>query len=176
MVKVLIILSAMIVMVGCGNKRTHTVYDKNYIPVNVVPAPPQNIKRPNLPVHSLTEEQLQDDGELVKAYKVSLHKLMGYTRGLELVYNKYNALSIDSNNLMDILQRYNASNPMTENEPFRMSAGFPDDDTIEVNEHMTPPDFDFEHEFQTWKTQKDFENIQEQINILNDTEYNLEDI
>ena len=158
-------------LVACNtsNKRVHTVYDKNYIPVNVVPKPPL-VTRPTLLIHKLSEEDLKKDGELVKAYKVSLHQLMEYAKTLELVYNKYNDLSVASNDLFDILKKYNTNSQ----PPLTMSAN-PNGDTSEIVERASTPDFNFEHEYQKWKMEKDLENLQEEINILNEKIYDMED-
>ena len=77
-----------LMMFGCATPRTHTEYQKVYIPTLYCPAPP-DIIAPEFYANQLTEEQLTDIGELTKAYVVSAQQSLNYNASLRAVYNLY---------------------------------------------------------------------------------------
>lgn len=159
----LILFILIITLASCNSiPKTHTVYEKNFVPINVVPEPPTH-NRPTLEIHDLSDGQLNNDKELVKAYKISLHQLFLYTNILETIVGKYKELSIDSKQVFDILEKFNTAIPIP------LSAS--ENNTIEVIEYVSKPDFDFTYEYKMWEVKNDFKRIQDEIDKLNESDY-----
>jgi len=75
-------------LVGCGgqNVKITTKTKKVYVDVLYCPAPPV-VTRPELPIHNMTAEQMQQDGEVAKHYKATVNSLLGYSKELEKIVN-----------------------------------------------------------------------------------------
>ena len=72
-------------LTACVTRQPHTVYEDKYIPIPLVPMPP-DVKVPEYYAKTLTEEQKNDIGELTKAYVISSQESMNYIRNLEKVH------------------------------------------------------------------------------------------
>lgn len=95
-----IILSLLIILTisGCGKSITvKTEVQESLVEVWYSPAPPM-IPRPELPIQNMTDEELQQDGMVVKYYKATVLTLIGYSEELQAALNKYD----------DINKKYNA--------------------------------------------------------------------
>lgn len=77
-------------LIGCGSNqvRIRTEVQEVYVPLLYCPAPPV-IERPILPIHQMTEEQLQDPGIVVQHYKATVKILQGYSEELETTVKQY---------------------------------------------------------------------------------------
>ena len=78
-----------LVLVGCSCKEDtiRTEVQKQYVDVLYCPAPPE-ISRPVLPIHTITPEEKQNDGEIAKHYKATVKTLQGYAIELESIVDK----------------------------------------------------------------------------------------
>lgn len=76
------------VLIGCGPDRVKTDTIEMKVPVLYCPAPPV-IPRPVLPIHTMTEEELNSGGEVVKHWKASTISLLEYSKQLEIGLGKY---------------------------------------------------------------------------------------
>ena len=88
MVKLITILLASVLLVGCGPDRVKTETIEVKVPILYCPAPPV-IERPNLSIHTMTAEQLKNDGEVAKHWKATAIDLMGYAKELEIGLGTY---------------------------------------------------------------------------------------
>lgn len=81
-------------MAGCVSEpiKINTDVKEIYVPVIYSPAPPV-IKRPELPIHSMTETELTEDGTVVKYYKATVKALMGYAKELENALDEYDKIN-----------------------------------------------------------------------------------
>ena len=77
----------LVILSGCGEDRIKCDVQKQYVDVLYCPAPP-DIQRPILPIHTMTPEQAQSDGEVAKHWKATVKSLMGYSKELETVVDK----------------------------------------------------------------------------------------
>lgn len=102
MARIITIILLLFVLVGCGTKpiRIKTEIQESYVPILYCPAPPE-IKRPVLAIDLMTEEQLNDPGELVKHYKATIIQLQGYITELETIRDSYD----ESNEAYDELRK-----------------------------------------------------------------------
>lgn len=86
-----------ILMLGaCAHNRVpDTVYQKVYIPILFCPAPPV-IEFPEYYAKQLTDEQLNDIGELTKAYVISSQEAANRIDNLQAIYDLYSELAARS--------------------------------------------------------------------------------
>ena len=76
---------------GCfGSKEL--VIKEDEVPILYCPAPTE-IKRPELPIHEMTDEQKASPGEVAKYYKATVKILIGYVKELESQLNQYKEIS-----------------------------------------------------------------------------------
>ena len=164
--KITLIVLIVLSLNACQQGRIRTEYKDVFTPINVVPEPPI-IKTPILEVNTLTEKDKMDDGELLKAYKITTYQLLDFSKILLTIYDEYMALSKESQNLYDILEKYNAK----ENS-VPMSASNPSGQPLERNDVLVKNEsFNFSQDFRLWKTMKHFKELQETINKLESTNY-----
>jgi hypothetical protein len=90
----LILLGFVLMLVGCGSApiKVNTEVKETLVPVLYSPAPPV-IKRPELPIHQMTGEQLKEDGEVVKYYKATIKVLIGYSEELRKALGEYDKIN-----------------------------------------------------------------------------------
>lgn len=93
---ILFSLGIVALLAGCQDKtvKPDTVITKE-VPVYVVPHSPPYV-RPVLAITQLTDAQKDDQGELTKAYAISLKQTMQYACKLEKIVDGYNALASKS--------------------------------------------------------------------------------
>lgn len=86
----LILMSLIILLAGCGHEpiKFNTEVKETLVTVLYSPAPP-DIKRPPLPIHQMTDEELKEDGLVVKYYKATVKTLLGYSSELEKALAEY---------------------------------------------------------------------------------------
>ena len=77
---------------GCETLKIKKEVQKVSVPILYCPAPPK-IERPKLPIHQMTKEDLQKDGEVAKRYKATVKALIGYAKELESSLNEYNEIN-----------------------------------------------------------------------------------
>jgi hypothetical protein len=91
MVKLILIpMMCSLMLFGCACREDTTInceVKEQYVDILYCPAPP-DIERPVLPIHVMTEEEKQQDGEVVKHWKATVKTLMGYSVELEKVVDK----------------------------------------------------------------------------------------
>ena len=77
---------------GCAGKqiRIRSEVQEVHVPLLYCPAPPE-LSQPALPIHSMTPEQLLDEGEVAKHYKATVRILLGYVGELETALESYDA-------------------------------------------------------------------------------------
>lgn len=94
MAKVTLIILASLMLTGCGVFKTRIETDTKevLIPVISCPAPPV-VGRPELPIQTMTPEQKQSDGEVVKHYKATVKALLDYSEALEAVVDHYDGIN-----------------------------------------------------------------------------------
>jgi hypothetical protein len=99
-----------IFMSGCRSvqPKTETIYKDKYIPIIIVPHPPE-IKPPDYYTRSLTEEQKDDIGEVSKAYIISSTEAINYIENLESIYETYKELAILSDRRLEALDNIGAN-------------------------------------------------------------------
>jgi hypothetical protein len=80
---------ASLVLVGCSCKEDTIKCEvqTQYVEVLSCPAPPE-IERPILPIHTMSPEKAESDGEVVKHWKGTVKTLMDYSKELETVVDK----------------------------------------------------------------------------------------
>jgi hypothetical protein len=90
--KIIIIVAILSILVGCGNKqiRIRSEIQEVQVPLLYCPAPPTT-NQPILPIHEMSPDQLNDNGEIVKYYKASMLVLLGYIEELETSLQSYDA-------------------------------------------------------------------------------------
>ena len=88
MVKLIPLLLASLLLIGCDPQRVKTEAIEVKVPILYCPAPPV-IDRPILSIHSMTDEQLKNDGEVAKHWKATAIDLMGYAKELEIGLGTY---------------------------------------------------------------------------------------
>ena len=71
---------------GCASGRTKI--EQVQVPVLVCPAPPI-VKRPDLEIYKLTEQDLNDPGKVAQAVKITLVQLQSYSILLETIIRTY---------------------------------------------------------------------------------------
>ena len=81
-----------ILLSGCATQKIRTEYKDVYLPIYTVPEPPV-IEKPILSINSLTNEEKNDDGVLVKAAMASVADQSGYIKQLEKVIETYKKIS-----------------------------------------------------------------------------------
>lgn len=86
--KTILAIVTTILLSSCSIPKIATDTTPVQVPLLYCPAPPDRI-RPLLAIHSLTNEQLASDGELVKAYAISISQLQGHVAELEAVLDSY---------------------------------------------------------------------------------------
>jgi hypothetical protein len=92
-----------LMLTGCGGVQTKTVYQDVYIPIPIIPYPPE-ITEPEYYTDLLTEEQKNDEGELSKAYVISSMQCIDYSNNLKRVYETYQSLARNSENRLEALK------------------------------------------------------------------------
>jgi hypothetical protein len=111
MVKKLLILCVSLILVGCQTTPTpNTVYKDVKIPSYIVPKPPK-IERPQLAIETITPEQQKEQGELVKAYTLTIKQLEQYVVGLEKIITRYDEVSGEHDTKPDLMLVPSASTP-----------------------------------------------------------------
>jgi len=90
----LILLSLIILLTGCGDRniKINTEVKETLVTVLYSPAPP-DIKRPSLPIHQMTDEQVKEDGLVAKYYKATIKTLLGYSGELEKALAEYSKIN-----------------------------------------------------------------------------------
>jgi predicted transglutaminase-like protease len=107
--KNLIVLSiSAIILMGCGHQQVKTVYQDKYIPIPIVPAPPE-VAKPEYYSETLTDEQKEDIGELAKAYVIDSKQAKAYADNLERVYETYGDMATSSENRLKALESLGAT-------------------------------------------------------------------
>ena len=83
----------LLTLYGCASNRVpDTVYQKVYIPLLYCPAPPV-LEFPEYYAKQLTDDQLNDIGELTKAYVVSSQEASNRIDNLQAIYDLYAELA-----------------------------------------------------------------------------------
>lgn len=80
-------------LVGCG--ATVPVIQDKYIPIPICPKPPE-IEKPAYYANTLSDEQMNDMGELAKAYVISGKEAVNNTVKLQMMYDAYVKLAEDA--------------------------------------------------------------------------------
>jgi hypothetical protein len=102
--KYTIILLIGIFLTGCGSiTKEKTVYNDVLIPIQIVPPPP-DIPPVDYYASHLSEEQMNDNGELTKAYIISSQQAINDAQNLRKVYNLYKKLAENSENRLNALE------------------------------------------------------------------------
>lgn len=104
MYKIIILIFSILLLAGCGTPRERIVYQDKYIPIPVVPPPPEIIK-PVFYINGLSELDKQNIGVLSKAYVISAKQAMAYIDQLLIVYNLYEKLSALSKDRLDAIEK-----------------------------------------------------------------------
>jgi len=86
--KILIALSLLIFVSGCGTREVIKEVEKK-VPIYMVPEPP-SLERPELPIHS---DIGQDAGKLAKAYVVSLRLVMNWGTAMNQIVYAYEKMA-----------------------------------------------------------------------------------
>lgn len=92
MKKIITLLVASILLVGCGMFPTRIEYVEKKVPIAVVPAPPV-VPAPDYDLDDLTDEQRLLIGVVAKAYAIDLSMCMSYAGILEEIVDTYRELS-----------------------------------------------------------------------------------
>lgn len=113
-----IILFLIPIITGCsmfGDRvRNTTQATEVSVPLLYCPAPPE-FNRPSLPIHTLSASQLNNDGEVAKAYAASMLVLLGYVSELERSLDSYDATSKAYDELRKRYElRFNQTTPLEE--------------------------------------------------------------
>ena len=95
-------------LIGCAPAKIRTEYKDVYLPIYTVPEPPM-IERPILPVNTLTAEQKDNDGELVKAAMTSVALQSGYIKELEKIIETYKKISDENKKYLPINLQFSES-------------------------------------------------------------------
>ena len=82
----LVLVAIILSLTACGGWRTKI--DQVQVPVLVCPKPPE-IKRPELEIYKLTDEDMNDPGKVAQAVKITLVQLQSYGILLETVLETY---------------------------------------------------------------------------------------
>ena len=97
MKKLFIIVCCIVVISGCDlfkREIIRTEVVQLRIPMLYCPAPDKRLlERPDLPIHSLTQEERQQYDKLVKSYVATIKTLQDYSSRLELSLNQYEKIS-----------------------------------------------------------------------------------
>jgi hypothetical protein len=92
LIKIAIAVIACSVLSACATTSPKIVYVDKPTPVIVTPEPPV-LLRPGLEVNNLTTSQKESDGEIAKAYVISVDQLIEYSSILEEIIEQYRKLS-----------------------------------------------------------------------------------
>jgi hypothetical protein len=85
-------LAVLLTLTACKTKQEVKIeYRDRYVPVYVVPAPPE-VKRPELLLNEKNKDTVSDE-EFSRLYSATTAQLNGYIEVLEEVYNKYAELA-----------------------------------------------------------------------------------
>ena len=87
--KILTLCAAFMLLSGCAMKAPELQVVPVYTPVPTVIKLPV-LERPQLAIHTLTDEQQQQDGEVVKAVIASMIQLINYAQSLEKIIESVN--------------------------------------------------------------------------------------
>lgn len=79
-------------LTGCVTKEVKTEFVDKPVPYIVVPPPP-TLVRPPLATLELTEDEKKIDGEIAKAYVITVEQLLNYTAILEKIVARYDQLA-----------------------------------------------------------------------------------
>jgi len=84
----------MLLLVSCGSNpiKVKCEAKETFVPILYSPAPP-TIKRPDLPIHRITNEQLKNDGIVAKYYKATIKTLIGYSKEMEKALAEYDKIN-----------------------------------------------------------------------------------
>lgn len=91
MKKVVIVATLLLFVTACAlpkQIRIRKEVQESTVPILYCPAP-EEIEPPVLPIHTMTEEEREIDGEIAKRYKASVQVLQGYIEQLEKMLNDY---------------------------------------------------------------------------------------
>lgn len=84
--------AVLLTLTACKSKQEVKIeYRDRYVPVYVVPAPPE-VKRPELLLNEKNKDTVSDE-EFSRLYSATTAQLNGYIEALEEVYNKYAELA-----------------------------------------------------------------------------------
>ncbi len=86
------VIALAVLLSACANKEVKTEYVEKPVPYIVVPTPP-TLVRPSLATADLTEEEKKVDGEVAKAYVITVEQLLNYSTILEKIIAKYDQMS-----------------------------------------------------------------------------------
>jgi hypothetical protein len=92
MERLIIYIILCIFLIGCSNKEIRTEFVDKPVPYIVVPPPP-TLVRPSLATLELTEDEKKIDGEIAKAYVITVEQLLNYVSILEKIVARYEQLS-----------------------------------------------------------------------------------
>lgn len=174
--KIIAPLTLLITLTGCGafdrEPETVTEYQEKAVPVYSVPEPPE-VPRPSLELEKVDEDS--SDGEVAKAYAISVMQLTDYTRLLEKVINKYREMAEED-----------AQEIETINEERRSSAGGPPFGAAGPTAPTSSSDNgNFDGDMEAWKravkqqqkeedVKNEFEDIEEEAKSLRSKNYEAE--
>lgn len=118
--KRIFIISMILMLSACyADNVRYTPYP---VPVYVVPEPP-SIDRPDLPIHSLTEEDRENTTKVMQSYVISVRLLMNYAQASDKIMKTYKELSeeeeIDFEDPMTFTYA-TSQEPMTTDEEIEM--------------------------------------------------------
>jgi len=94
MVKIFLVGAIVLLLAGCGAQpiKINTSVKETYVPIMYSPAPP-DIQRPILPIQQITDDELKQDGMVVKYYKATIITLIGYSKELQKALDKYGEIN-----------------------------------------------------------------------------------
>lgn len=150
-----------IMLSGCenfGEPRVETEYQEVKVPISNIPEPP-NTDCPETRIETIPSSLIESDGEVARAYRISVEQLEQCAMLREKVINKYREMAQEDKERLDQLQQPVSS---TVNGPMGSQQNRPN---VQIDEQEA---------LLQMQRQQEFENISNEFDDLQQQEFDIE--